>query len=301
MRPSTLAYASVELAGADLAPMYARPVEPLFRRSTVAAALARPSGKAGLALLLITLGTALLAPLVVSPDPFALSGPPLSPPTWAHLMGTDALGRDVMTGVVHGARVSLLMAGAVAMLSLACGASVGIVAGFRGGAVDALLTRATELFQVMPRLFIVAIVVALFGPGISRVIVTLGLTSWPVLARVVRSEVQSTRDLGVLLSAEALGASPGYIAWRVLLPSLLPSIAVVIGLLFGQVILAEASLGFLGLGDPGTLSWGLLVGASRGFLRVAWWLAVFPGIAIMIAILAFNLLADALAAALGGR
>ena len=270
-------------------------------RSVLTAALARPSGKVGFVLLVITLGVAILAPFAVTSDPFALSGPPLSPPSRAHLMGTDALGRDLLTGVVHGARVSLLIAGAVAALSLACGAAVGLAAGYRGGAVDSVLTRATELFQVVPRLFIVAIVVALFGPGVSRVIVTLGLTSWPVLARVVRSEVLVARNLGVLLSAEALGATPGYIAWRVLVPSTLPSVAVLVGLLFGQVMLTEASLGFLGLADPGTLSWGLLVGESQGFLRVAWWLAVFPGLAISTAILAFNLLADALAASLGGR
>lgn len=296
MRSSTLASASAELA-----PAYAVSGPPLRRRSTVRAVLAPVSGKAGLGLLLITLGTALIAPRFVTTDPFALSGPPLAPPTAAHLMGTDALGRDLLSGVVHGARASLMIACAVAVVAAACGVGIGLAAGYRGGFVDDVLSRATELFQAMPRLFLAAVVIALFGPGVDRIILTLGLTSWPVLARVVRGEVLSTRTADFVQAAEALGASPRYIAWRVLLPNALPSAAVMLGLLFGQVLLIEASLGFLGLSDPNTLSWGLLVGESQGFLRVAWWLAVFPGLAITVAILAFNLLADSLSAALGGR
>ena len=261
----------------------------------------QPSGKLGVGLVAITLANALVAPLVVHTDPFALTGPPLSPPTFAHTLGTDALGRDLLSGVVHGAGMSLLIAVGVAAIALACGTSIGLVAGYRGGWIDDAVSRVMELFQVMPRLFLVAVVIALFGTGVDRVVLALGFTSWPVLARVVRGEVLATRDAGFMEAAEALGASPVYIAWRVLMPNILPTLMVMVGLLFGQVLLIEASLGFLGLGDPNALSWGLLVGESQGFLRVAWWLAVFPGLAITIAILGFNLLADALSAALGGR
>ncbi len=252
-------------------------------------------------LLVLTLALAIVAPLFVRGDPFALTGAALSPPTMHHPMGTDALGRDVWTGVAHGGRASLLIAAAVVIIAVACGGTVGLVAGYRGGLTDDALTRGTELFQVLPRLFLVAIVIALFGPGVNRIVLTLGLTSWPVLARVVRSEVLAIRTTEFVLAAEALGAPRSYIARRVLLPNILPSLLVMVGLLFGQVLLTEASLGFLGLGDPNTLSWGLLVGASQGFLRTAWWLAVFPGLAITMAILAFNLLADALSSALGSR
>lgn len=286
---------------AELVPAHAVPIVALQRRSAVATALARPAGRTGLCLLLITLTLAVIAPAFVHTDPFALSGSPLAPPTHAHPLGTDALGRDLLSGVVHAAGASLLIATAVVLVAVVCGASIGLLAGYRGGWIDDALSRATELFQVMPRLFVVAIVVALFGPGVDRVVLTLGLTSWPILARVVRNEVLATRHIEFIVAAEALGASPAYIAWRVLLPNVLPSVAVMVGLLFGQVLLTEASLGFLGLGDPNTLSWGLLVGESQGFLRTAWWLAVFPGLAITMAILAFNLLADALSAALGGR
>lgn len=296
MRLSTLVSASAELAPATLLP-----ITPLLRRSMASAMLARLSGRVGLGLLLITLGIAVLGPHLVTVDPFALTGPPLARPTAAHPMGTDALGRDLLSGVVHGARTSLLIACAVAAMAGACGIAVGVAAGYRGGLVDDALSRAGELFQVMPRLFLAAVVIALFGHGVDRIVLTLGLTSWPVLARVVRGEILSTRNADFVRAAEALGASSRYIAWRVLLPHVAPSAAVMLGLLFGQVLLIEASLGFLGLSDPNTLTWGLLVGESQGFLRVAWWLALFPGLAITIAILAFNLLADALAAAVGRR
>ena len=295
MRPSTLASDSAELAPTRTVPL------PLLRRSALASVLSRPSGRVGIALLILTFALAFVAPIFVRSDPFALTGAALSPPTMLHPMGTDALGRDVWSGVVHGGRASLLIATAVVIVAVACGGTVGLVAGYRGGLTDDALSRGTELFQVMPRLFLVAMVIALFGPGVDRLVLTLGLTSWPVLARVVRSEVLATRTVEFVLAAEALGAPRPYIARRVLLPNILPSLLVMVGLLFGQVLLTEASLGFLGLGDPNTLSWGLLVGESQGFLRSAWWLAVFPGLAITIAILACNLLADALSSALGGR
>ena len=294
MRLWTLASASADLPPARVAPGSAG-----LPRSIVRAMLARISGKVGLALLLVTLGVAAFGPYLVTVDPFALTGPPLARPTAAHPMGTDALGRDLLSGVVHGARASLLIASAVTVMAAACGIALGVAAGYHGGFIDDVLSRASELFQVMPRLFLAAVVIALFGHGVDRIILTLGLTSWPMLARVVRGEILATRNADFVRGAEALGAPPWYIAWRVLLPHIVPSVAVMLGLLFGQVLLIEASLGFLGLSDPNTLTWGLLIGESQGFLRVAWWLALFPGLAITIAILAFNLLADALAAAVG--
>jgi len=216
-------------------------------------------------------------------------------------MGTDALGRDLFSGVVHGARTSLFVAGAVCALAMACGAIVGMTAGWRGGLVDDLLMRATELLQVLPRFFLVVVAVALLGPGVDRLVLTLGLTTWPVLARVMRGEVAAMRDLDFVMAARATGARDARIVWRELLPNVLPSAAVMLGLLFGQVILIEASLGFLGLGDPNSVSWGLLAGQAQGYVRVAWWLSVFPGLAIAAAVLGVNLLADSTAAAFGGR
>ncbi len=258
------------------------------------AVASRPAGAIGIAFMAAILVVAVLAPLLAAVDPFALSGPPLAAPSSVHYMGTDALGRDLFSGVLYGTRTSLLVAAAVAMLALVCGVCIGLIAGATGGFVDDVLMRATELFQVLPRFFLVAVAIALFGPGIDRLVLTLGLTSWPVLARVVRGEVVALGNLDFVLATEALGASRAHILGRVMLPQVMPSVLVLVGLMFGQVLLIEASLGFLGLGDPNTVTWGTLAGQAQGYLRSAWWLALFPGLAITITVLGFNLLADAL-------
>ena len=260
-----------------------------------------PSGAAGTMLTGFALVAAMLAPLLATADPFALSGPALAHPSPDHPMGTDALGRDLWSGVVLGARTSLLVASAVTLLTFVCGTTLGMVAGYRGGFVDDILMRITEMFQVLPRFFLAIVAVALFGPGIDRIVLILGLTSWPVLARVVRGEVVAMRDLAFIRAAEATGATHRRILVHELLPNVMPSVAVLLCLVFGQVLLVEASLGFLGLGDPDVVSWGLLAGQAQGFLRVAWWLAFFPGMAIVVTVLGVNLLADALSAVLAGR
>lgn len=290
-----------ESASAELAPAGSAPAPVFLRRSTFTAVVRRPAGLLGLVLMGVTLATALLAPLLTSVDPFALTGPPLATPSFVHPMGTDALGRDLFSGVLYGTRTSLFVAGAVGVLAFVCGVGTGMIAGYRGGLIDDVLMRITELFQVLPRFFLVVVAIALFGPGLDRIVLTLGLTSWPVLARVVRGEVLAMRDLEFVRAAEALGASRPHILWFVLLPHVMPSVLVLLGLLFGQVLLVEASLGFVGLGDPNAVTWGMLAGQAQGFLRVAWWLPLFPGLAISVAVLAFNLLADALSSALQGR
>lgn len=238
---------------------------------------------------------ALLAPWLVTVDPFALTGPSLGSPSGEHWMGTDALGRDVFSGVLYGARTSLLVASAVSIITLVCGMLIGLVGGYAGGWLDAILLRLTELLQVLPRFFLVIVVVALLGPGTDHLILTLGLTSWPVLARVVRGEVLILRHADFIVAAESSGATHSHILWRSILPNVLPSAVVITGLLFGQVLLIEASLGFLGLGDPNAMSWGLLAGQAQPLLRVAWWLSLFPGLAITGAVLGVNLVADAVA------
>jgi len=261
----------------------------------------RKAGIIGAVLLSAMLISALLAPLLATADPFAIIGPSLAAPSLDYLMGTDALGRDLFSGVLYGTRTSLLIATAVGLLATACGVTIGITAGYLGGSADDLLMRITELFQVLPRFILVAVIIALLGPGLDRVVLTLGLTSWPVLARVVRGEVLATRNLDFVLSAEALGATRVRIFSRVLLPQVMPSVLVLVALMLGQVLLLEASLGFLGLGDPNTLTWGMLAGQAQGYLRAAWWLPLFPGLAITLTVLGFNLFADGLSAALQRR
>ena len=261
----------------------------------------RPGGVAGIVIMGIVILTAVLAPLIVRTDPLAISGPPLLSPSPAHLMGTDGLGRDLLSGVTLGASASLFIALSVGVLALVTGLSIGLVAGYRGGFIDEALMRFTELFQVLPRFFLVAVSIALFGPGMSHMILALGLTSWPVLARVFRSEVVTMRNLDFVAATEALGASRFYMLSRVFIPHVIPSLLVLFGAMIGQVLLMEASLGFLGLGDPSVMTWGLLAGQSQSFLRVAWWLSVFPGLAIMVTVIGFNLFADSLSVDLHSR
>ncbi len=257
------------------------------------AMLTRPSGQAGVLLLALVCGVAAFAPVLTQTDPYALSGPPLTAPSPQHLMGTDALGRDLFSGVLYGARTSLGIALGVTALTFLCGMSVGLVGGYRGGRIDALLMRVTELLQVLPRFFLVLVAVALIGSGPDRLILVLGVTSWPVLARVVRGDVLRLRASDFVVAARAAGASNRRVLVRNLLPNVLPNAIAITGLVFGQIILIEASLGFLGFGDPSAMSWGLLAAQAQPLLRVAWWLALFPGLAISVTVLGVNLAADA--------
>ena len=266
------------------------------RRLTLAALIHTPAGFIGAAISAAVVLAALVSTVVVTTDPLAISGQPLLAPSAAHLMGTDGLGRDLFSGLAHGAGMSLLIAFSVGILALVFGLSIGLTAGYRGGIVDDALMRLTEFFQVLPRFFLLAVSIAMFGPGLGHMILILGLTSWPVLARVLRSEVVAMRNLDFVMASEALGASRFHIFARVLSPHVMPSVLVLLGLLLGQVLLMEASLGFLGLGDPSVMTWGLLAGQAQAFLRVAWWLSVFPGAAIMLTVMGFNLLADAVSA-----
>lgn len=260
-----------------------------------------PLGAVSLALTFALCLVGLLAPALAPHDPFAIVGPSLEAPSRAYPMGTDGLGRDLLSGVIFGARTSLIVAGGVGVLVIMIGVPVGLLAGYRGGWLDHVAMRFAEVLQVLPRFFLAIVVIALFGPGTSRLVAVLGLTSWPILARVVRSEVLSLKEREFVAAARASGAGPARIVLREILPNALPSTVVYIGLLLAQVLLVEASLGFLGLADPNMVSWGYLAGQAQRFLRVAWWLSVFPGLAIAVAVVALNLLGDALTDTLGGH
>lgn len=245
---------------------------------------------------LVLLGTgvlvALTAPWLAPHDPFRIVAAPLTPPSRSHPMGTDGLGRDVWSAVLLGTRTSLAVAVAVTAVATPIGVGVGVVSGELGGVVDDLLMRVTELVQVLPRFFLAIVVVALFGPGTDRLVLVLGLTSWPLLARVVRAGTLEITPSGYVEAARALGATTTRVLARHVLPNLLPTIATTLGVLVAQVVLLEASLGFLGLGDPATVSLGTLAGDAQRFLRRAWWLATFPGLAIVALVLGVNLLLD---------
>ncbi len=288
--------ATAELAAARLA------AAAVARRPRLLARTLRtPGGGVGAAVMLLLVAVGVFAPMLAPTDPFAVDGPPLSAPSSAYLLGTDALGRDLLSGIVYGARTSLILAGGVALVVVVIGATVGLLSGYVGGWLDDALMRGTELIQVLPRFFLALVVIAFFGPGLDRLVLLLGVTSWPLLARVIRAEVFSLRQREFVEAARVHGASRARILLREILPNVLPSAIALLGLIVAQVILIEASLGFLGLGDPNVISWGTLASEAQRFLRVAWWLSLFPGLAILLAVLSLNLFGDALTDALAGR
>lgn len=256
--------------------------------------LHHPAGVTGLVLTLVVILAGLLANVISPGDPFRTAGDPLLGPSAAHLFGTDNLGRDVFGAVVHGARTSMIVVLGVSAIASVIGLSFGIVAGYRGGWIDDLLMRITEVFQSVPRFFLVLLIVSLFGAGIDNLIYVLAFTSWPTLARVSRAEVLSVRDRDYVEAARSIGATDRRIVLRHVLPNVLPTAMVVIALTGSRIILLEASLSFLGLGDPSVMSWGYLVSNAQRFLRTAWWMSVFPGMAIAISVLGINLMSDAL-------
>jgi len=262
-------------------------------------ALSRPSGIVGSLIVLVWCAVGVFAPLVAPTDPFSIDGPSLSGPTAAHPMGTDALGRDLLSGVIYGARTSLVTVGGVAALVFVIGMAVGTVAGYHGGWLDDLLMRSTEGFQVLPRFFLALVVIAFFGPGLDRLVLVLGVTSWPLLARVVRSQTLSLRERHFVEAARSQGATTSRILRHEIWPNLLPSVFTLMGLLTAQVLLIETSLSFLGLSDPDAISWGYLASEGQRFLRAAWWMAAFPGVAILVAVLGLNMVADSLSDAAG--
>jgi len=256
--------------------------------------LRTPSGAVGLGLTVALIALALLAGKLAPADPFASVAQPLSPPSPAHAFGTDDLGRDVLVATIHGARTSLLVVASVTALAAIIGVAVGAVAGYRVGVVDDALMRVTDFVLIVPRFFLAVIVIALFGAGTDRLILVLGLTSWPAIARVVRAQTLSLARREFVDAARALGATDTRVLLRHVLPGALPPTLVVISINAAGVILLEAGLSFIGLGDPNRMSWGYLANNAQRFLRVAWWVALFPGAAIALAVLGLNLLGDAL-------
>jgi peptide/nickel transport system permease protein len=249
---------------------------------------------------LATLGLiALLAGLLAPFDPSRTVGPPLQAPSPHHWMGTDDLGRDVLSNVLHGSRVSLLVGLVAALTSGLLGTLVGGLSGYFGGPVDHALMRLAELFQVVPRFFLALIVTALFGPSIVVLTLLLGLTFWPITARLLRAQVLSVRERDYVLAARAVGAADRRVLRRHVLPNAISVVVVATTLQVGTAILVEAGLSFLGLGDRGVVSWGNLLNGAQPVMRIAWWTSAFPGLAITLTVLAANLCGDGLNATLG--
>ena len=254
----------------------------------------QPGALFGIAVLVLLLCMALFAAVIASGDPFATSRQVFLPPSASHPFGTDDLGRDLFRSVIHGARASLLVGVVTTIIATIIGVLVGAFAGYFGGFADDVLMRLTELFQVVPRFFLVLITVALFGSGIRLIILLLGLTYWPGAARLLRGQVLSLRNREHVVAARAIGVREPVILVRHVLLMALPPIITLAALTVGGAILVEAGLSFLGLGDRNVVSWGALLNDAQQFVRRAWWLSAFPGLAITLTVLGMNLLADGL-------
>lgn len=221
-------------------------------------------------------------------------GPMLTSPSKSFLMGTDNLGRDIFSGVIHGARVSLLIGLAAAATSAVIGAIVGAISGYSGGWVDDILMRGCELFQAMPRFLFALVIVVFFQNSVWNIVIVIGILSWPRTARMVRAEFLRLREMDYVLAAKAVGMTTRRIIFKQMLPNVMHIILVTGSLEIGSAILTEAGLSFLGAGDPNVMSWGRILFNAQRFLRRAWWFSVFPGSAIFLTVLSFNLLGDGL-------
>jgi peptide/nickel transport system permease protein len=264
--------------------------------------LRNPAAVFALTVLCLITVAALLAPVLYPGSPWRMVGAPFQPPLHGgFLLGTDMLGRDIAAGLVHGARVSLLIGLVSTGFALAIGIGVGAVAGYVGGKVDDLLMRLTEVFQTIPSLIFAIVLVAILGPSIQSIVIAIAVVSWPPVARLVRAEFLSLRQREFVEASRVLGL-PG---WRIMLTDVLPNamapVIVTATLMVATAILMESGLSFLGLGDPDLISWGYQIGAARTMLRTAWWMSFFPGIAIVITVLCLNLVGEGLSDALNPK
>ena len=282
----------------ELSPQPAAAVLPAGRRRR-----ARPGGTLVVGVLLVAgfVLAALLAPWIAPADPTALVlEERLAPPSAGHPLGFDELGRDVLSRLLFGARVSLAVALAVVGLAGTLGTVLGAVAGYRGGRLDGALMRLTDVFQAFPGILLAIALVAVLGPGLGHVVVALVAFGWVDYARLARGQVLQVREADYVAAARGAGVRAPAILWRHVLPNVLPPLLVQASLGMAGAILAESALSFLGLGlEAPTPSWGGMIDAGRGHLVDAPHLAVFPGIALFAVVLGLNLLADGLGDRLG--
>lgn len=294
----------------------ARPVLPIWWRRLRRPSAANAGGHAalqvflrnaaavgGVAFLLFVLALALAAPWLFPGDPLDMVATPLLWPGQdpAFALGSDSMGRDVLAGIAHGARMSLSVGVVAAVLSLCIGIVVGATAGYFGGFVDDVLVRITELFQTMPSFLFVIVVVAIGQPSVTVIVLAIGLASWPVIARLVRAEFRTLREMEFVLAARSQGFGHLRIMLQEMLPNALPPVIVTTSVLVASAILIESALSFLGMGDPNTVSWGSMIGEGRELLRTSWYLCALPGAAIVLTVLALNLVGEGLNDALNPR
>ena len=244
-------------------------------------------GATGAVILFALAVLALAAPALFPHDPLSIAGPALLPPfqDWSLPLGTDRLGRDVLAGIVHGARTSLAVALAAAATAIAVGTIVGTLAGFLGGIADEVLMRVTDAFQTVPGFLLALAFVSVVGPSLGVVVIAIALSAWTGPARIARAEVLSIRERDYVAGARVIGMHPLEIAFREVLPNALPPVLALSSVIVAAAILTEAALSFLGLGDPNRVTWGGMIAEGRAVLRSAPSLSIFPGIALVFAVL----------------
>lgn len=257
----------------------------------------------GLVVLVAVVAVALIGPFCYQTSPWRMVARPFVPPFLMERfpLGTDSLGRDIASGLVHGARVSLLIGLVSTAVSLLIGVPLGAAAGYFGGWIDDVAMRFTEFFQTIPSFALAVVIVAILQPSLGTIVIAIGIVSWPPVARLVRGEVMSLRSREYVQAAVTLGQSTPRIIFSEVLPNAVAPIIVMASLMIASAILLESALSFLGLGDPNLMTWGYMVGAGRTRLIDAWWVSFFPGFAIFLTVLALNLVGEGLNDALNPR
>jgi peptide/nickel transport system permease protein len=260
----------------------------------------RKSAMLGLVVICALILLAVFAPLIAPYDPAQQSWTAVrKPPSWAHWFGTDESGRDLFSRVIHGARASLLAGVISVSIALTAGVPIGLLAGYRGGWLDALISRITDAMLACPNLILAIALAAFLGPSLTNAMIAIGITATPVFVRLTRGQVISVKVEDYVEAARAVGNPAWRIAVRHILPNILPALLVQATLAIAAAIIAEASLSFLGLGQqPPAPSWGSMLNTAQRFLTNAPWMAVWPGLAIFLSVLSFNLLGDGLRDAL---
>lgn len=259
------------------------------------------AGMAAAGYLALVVLVAIAVECVPGLDPHAISDKVMDAPSWEHPLGTDELGRDMLLGILFGIKVSLAVGTSAAIGAALIGILVGAMAGYYGGWLDLAVMRVSEVFQVIPTFILAAFIIALSGPGLSRVVVVIALLSWPQVARLMRGEVLRVKQLEFVDAVRCLGVPEFRILVAEVIPNAVAPVLAAATLIVGHAILLEAALGFFGLSSADIVSWGRMLNAGQRFLFNAWWLSFFPGMAIFVTVLAFNLLGDAIGAALNPK
>lgn len=255
----------------------------------------RPGAMAGAVVILVFVAVALLAPVIAPADPNEISRDRRAAPSADHFFGTDDLGRDVLSRVIYGARVSLRVGLVSIGIALTAGSLLGVVAGYAGGRLDSVVMRVMDVMLAFPGILLAIAIVAILGPSLFNVMIAVGIEAIPVYTRTARASTLSVKELEYVIGARALGCAHARIILRHILPNVVAPLIVLATIGVAGSILTAAGLSYLGLGaQPPTAEWGAMLSTARNFLRDSWWMATFPGLAIMLVVLALNLFGDGL-------